>query len=44
MTTVLTATADGKMLLPMIILQGATEKTIQKLRIRHQNAREGVDG
>ena len=32
-TIVLSATADGKMLPPMIIFKGTTEKTIQKLRV-----------
>ena len=48
LTIVLLATADGKMLPPMIIFKGTKEKTIQKLRvpevIHHQNAREVVDG
>ena len=33
LTIVLSATADGKMLPPMIIFKGKTTKTIEKLRI-----------
>ena len=32
-TILLPATVDGKMLPPMIIFKGTTEKTIQKLRV-----------
>ena len=32
-TIVLSATADGRILTPLIIFKGATEKTTQKLRV-----------
>ena len=43
-TIVLSATADGKMLPPMIIFKGKTTKTIKKLRVPDQNPSKGVDG
>ena len=46
-TVFLSATADGKVLPPMIIFKGSTEKTIQKLRVPEgfviKKWREGVD-
>ena len=48
LTIVLSATADGKMLPPMIIFKGKTTKTIEKLRVPDgfivKTQAKGVDG